>query len=189
MVRISKKIQRGFTLIELMIVVAIIGILAAVAIPAFMSYINNGKASEASIRLNEIAKGMKAYYVTNSGYPGVTAAMRPAGSACANADKVFPAATAAATPWTVTKGDAFDLINENITDAFRFNYGADVGTTATYNVFAVADLNCDQGAAGVPSNGAAHMTTFSIAGSVIVDAVGGSASTPTQTAITKTGND
>jgi type IV pilus assembly protein PilA len=57
-----KTTGKGFTLIELMIVVAIIGILAAVAIPGFMTYIRNSKTSEAKTNLNALNKGALAYY-------------------------------------------------------------------------------------------------------------------------------
>ena len=55
----------GFTLIELMIVVAIIGILAAVAIPAFIKYIRKSKTVEATEALDKIKGGARQYYVTD----------------------------------------------------------------------------------------------------------------------------
>ncbi len=62
------KNQRGFTLIELMIVVAIIGILAAIAFPNFLSYQARSRQSEAKVNLGGIFVSQSAYFGEQSVY-------------------------------------------------------------------------------------------------------------------------
>jgi type IV pilus assembly protein PilA len=68
-----KKVQQGFTLIELMIVVAIIGILAAIAIPAYQDYTIRAKVTE-GLSLADSAKTAVAEAFQSNGMNGVTAA-------------------------------------------------------------------------------------------------------------------
>jgi prepilin-type N-terminal cleavage/methylation domain-containing protein len=65
-----RRAEPGFTLIELMIVVAIIGILAAVAIPAFMKYIKKAKTSEARTNVQKIYAGARIYWMDRNTRPG-----------------------------------------------------------------------------------------------------------------------
>ncbi|MBF0211704.1 MAG: prepilin-type N-terminal cleavage/methylation domain-containing protein [Desulfamplus sp.] len=68
MIQRIKKSQKGFTLIELMIVVAIIGILAAIAIPNFINYQCKAKQSEAKSNLGTIRSMQEAYFAEKNGY-------------------------------------------------------------------------------------------------------------------------
>jgi type IV pilus assembly protein PilA len=87
---LSKK--EGFTLIELMIVVAIIGILAAIAIPAFVNYVKRSKTSEAGANLKSLFTGAAAYYERENWTQGlVTPGNAAAASTHCTVDSVAPA--------------------------------------------------------------------------------------------------
>ena len=66
-----KKFQQGFTLIELMIVVAIVGILAAIAIPAYKDYTVRAKVSECAAALSVCKVSVTEFYNTKSAFPSL----------------------------------------------------------------------------------------------------------------------
>src|SRR5512146_2395517 len=66
----KKSVQKGFTLIELMIVVAIIGILAAVALPAYQDYTVRAKMSEVILALSACRTSITELYQTGGTPPG-----------------------------------------------------------------------------------------------------------------------
>lgn len=65
-----KHMQKGFTLVEIMIVVAIIGILASIAVPSYQDYVKKGKAAEATATLADLRIKMEQYYQDNRTYVG-----------------------------------------------------------------------------------------------------------------------
>lgn len=68
------KMQKGFTLVELMIVVVIVGILASIGIPAYGNYVLRGKLTEASTELAGMRVKLEQYYQDNRTYVGGCAA-------------------------------------------------------------------------------------------------------------------
>ena len=65
----KKQVQKGFTLIELMIVIAIVGILAAVALPAYQDYTIRAKMSEALATIGEGKTSVSEYFIANGSVP------------------------------------------------------------------------------------------------------------------------
>lgn len=73
------KLHRGFTLVELMIVVVIVGILASIAMPSYSNYVRRGKVAEAATNLASARVTMEQWYQDNRSYKTSRGA---AGTAC-----------------------------------------------------------------------------------------------------------
>ena len=73
--KLNRKDEKGFTLIELMIVIAIIGILAAIAIPQFSAYRTRSYNSAANADLRNAATAQEAYYVDFQSYATTVTAL------------------------------------------------------------------------------------------------------------------
>jgi len=73
-------LQKGFTLIELMIVIAILGILMAIAIPAYQDYTIRAKVSECVNNLAPLKTGVSEYVLSNGTFPSAIASFGTAGS-------------------------------------------------------------------------------------------------------------
>jgi len=70
-----KKVQKGFTLIELMIVIAIIGILAAIAIPAYQNYTIRSEITEGISLADGWKTTISEYYAQNGAFPGTSSTL------------------------------------------------------------------------------------------------------------------
>lgn len=146
---------KGFTLIELMIVVAILGILAAIAVPAFIKYVRRAKSSEAVMNVRKMFDGAVAYYsrdwsdrrgvAISPQFPQTTNLDRnpaPANNACCGqpSDKCVPTPGVWDTPM-------WQALNFGIDDAHYYWYNfisAGTGLTSAFTAQGLGNLDCDQ---------------------------------------------
>jgi type IV pilus assembly protein PilA len=95
-----KTVQKGFTLIELMIVVAIIAILAAIALPAYQNYTKRAKVSEAIVAIDACKTSVTEYLSANGTFPATIGAAGCTTQSTKYVAKLAVAATGAITATT-----------------------------------------------------------------------------------------
>lgn len=127
-----------------MIPVAAIGIIAAVAIPAFLDYMKKSKPSEAAVHLNAIGKAAKRYYIENATFPAGDAAATPDFPTCCGlksaggvVDNKCPNSPSAWKKDKIWSALEFEIDEPTM---YRYTYHSD-GKTAL--VTAIGDLDCD----------------------------------------------
>lgn len=150
--------REGFTLIELMIVVAIIGVLVALALPAFLNYFRRAKTAEAAPNLRNLYTGAVTYYNNESwGSRTPTRGTSIASSHCttdsATTGLFDPSDAKNTVDFSgVTDAPVYRALSFTIADPFYFDYQVTSGTpgcthaaleTNTYAFDAYGDLDAD----------------------------------------------
>jgi type IV pilus assembly protein PilA len=145
--------QAGFTLVELMVVVAIIGVLASVAIPLFVLNARKAKSAEAFVHIRRVYLASRSYILDARMGRGATATMvpqfpesevtTPVASCCTFPGHKCPVNAAA---WDTSTWNSLMFTMED-PHYFRYEYEstgtAGAGTGSKFTMRAVGDLDCD----------------------------------------------
>jgi type II secretory pathway pseudopilin PulG len=136
---------------NLMVVVGAVGVLSAVAIPAFMKYMRKSKTTEATAGMKHVYDGARAYYLEHGKMPKPIATTPPLGACCGQPEGECAAGSI---DWKAWKDLGF-----SVDGASRYSYELDANATG-FTARAIGDLDCD----GVYS-------TFELAAAVSPDGV------------------
>jgi len=123
--------QKGFTLVELMIVVVVIGILSAVATPAYTGYVKRGKAAEATATLADLRIKMEQYFQDHQQYTDLSVTVLAPCSPSAGTTKYFTYSCTTQTASTYTISAA-PIAGEGV-DNFAFSVNESNVKTSTFD--------------------------------------------------------
>ena len=94
----NKNTQKGFTLIELMIVVAILGILSAIALPSYNRYVEKSRRTDAKVELLRIAQLQESYFAQNLSYANSLIQLGLGNNIVLSKDRYYNVTVSASTP-------------------------------------------------------------------------------------------